>query len=246
VRQMDSLRDRLDTAHNEYAAVQADNLLKATENRGLKAAVNDMLVSPKKLDQYLKTVGNLDADGARVVRQGVRSSLMNRAFDSGNAKDFIENNAGVFNKWFGKTYSKDIQALATASDILKAIDTDAMSFALSFKETDPLQRATGTSAPQGGSLMRDRFSSIAHKGSILFSRWFTQKTAGKRDADMMRLLLDPKALGQIAAKVNGTGGTVNPQEVLKEVSKFVSAGQLRNISIIQEAAERAAATPMPQ
>ncbi len=246
VRQMDALRDRLDTAHNEYAMFQADNLLKATENRGIKAAVNDMLVSPKKLDQYLKTVGNLDAEGGRVVRQGVRSSLLNRAFDSGNAKEFIETNAAVYNKWFGPTYSKDIQALANASDILRSIDTDSMSFAFSFKETDPLQRTTGTSAPQVGSLMRDRISSIAHKGSILFSRWFTQKTAGKRDEDMMRLLLDPKALGEIAAKVNGAGGSVNPQEVLKEVSKFVSAGQLRNISLIQEAAGRAAATPMPQ
>lgn len=247
VAQMDALKSRLEIQHSDYAAAQADNFVRATENRGLNSALNQMLTQPATLDRYMRNLKNLDSDSAEVVRRGIRSALLTRAMESsGGARNFIKENSNVFNTVFGETYAKNVEALAQASDILKAVDPAKLSFAFSFKETDPLQRATGTSGPQLGSLLRDRIASLAHRGSILFSRWFTQRTAAKRDDEMMRLLLDTKAMGEIASRVaDFNAGKINAAEVAKPLSKYLAAAQIRGVTFAQEGARAAAETPTP-
>lgn len=270
VRRMEVTRGRLQQEHTAYAEKQADNLLKATEKLGLETVIAQILKSPEKRDRYFNTVTKLDADSAGVVRRGIRSALLRRALEAryeGNAADarrFMREHEATFNKWFGTAYTKNLDTLADLSRILESIRPDSLGFAFSYKETDALQRATGTSASGLGSILRDRISSLIHKVSILGSRWFTQKSAIQRDTEIMNLLLDPAGLEAIAKKARATSkggvgadlGLDDVNKILSEVSKYVSGGALRTITVAQNAAEiaertpevdeRAAATPMPQ
>lgn len=246
VARMDAVKSRLDSQYNQYAEDQANNILRAVHASGIDSAINDMIVSPMKLDQYSRTVRNLDPESARTVRQGIRSALINKAFSTPSARDFINQNATLFNEWFGSTYTESLQALSFANDMLRRIDPDKMAFAPSFKEADALAKSTGTSAPQFGSLMRDRISSGAHKASILFSRWFTMRTAGRRDQEMMDLLLNPEGLKRIADTARlQRENKIDINEAAKRVSEVMAASVLSKASLATQGAETAERTPKP-
>jgi hypothetical protein len=247
VAKMDATKARLDGQFNQAAEKQAANFILATKNRGLNAAINDMLVNPKKLAEYADTIKNLDADSAYTVRQGVRSALINRAFKHPQgAQEFIKNNPETFSTWFGSAYAKNLDALAEANDILKAVDPSRMGFAFSYKEADALQAAIGTSLPQAGSLLRDRISAPLHKASIIFSRWFTKRTATKRDDAMADLLTNPAALDRIASTAAAyKASKIDLKEFAKNIANIMSFSVYRGGAMAEQGAEVSKTTPMP-
>jgi hypothetical protein len=246
VAQMDAVKARLDTQYNAYSVEQADNLLKAVHSRGADKAVGEMLDSALKTDMYLKTVNRLDPESARTVRNGVRNTLLNRAFATPSARDFINQHESLFNQWFGSTYTESVQALSYANDLLRRVDPAKMAYSTSFKEADALANSIGTSAPQVGSLFRDRISSVPHKASILFSRWFTMRTSGRRDEEMMSLLMNPDGLKRISDTARlQRENKIDVNEAVRRVSEVMLTALVSKGSVAQEGAEVAERTPRP-
>jgi len=246
VARMDATKARLDTQYNDYSVVEANNLLKAVHTKGVDAAVGEMLTSALKTDAYLKTVSRLDPESAHTVRAGVRNTLLNKAFQTPSARDFINDHGSLFNAWFGSAYTDSIQSLSYANDLLRRIDPAKMAYNTSFKNADALATAIGTSSPQIGSLFRDRISSVSHKASILFSRWFTMRTAGKRDEEMMSLLMNPDGLQRIAdtAKLQREN-KIDIGEAARRVSEVMLTSLVARGSVAQEGANVAERTPRP-
>jgi hypothetical protein len=244
VAQMDNTKARLDDQFNMYAKQQADNLLTAVHRRGVDGAISDMLGSPMKMEQYARTIKNLDPESARTARQGVRSALIDRAFQTPSAREFIKEHASVFDEWFGSTYTESIEALSYANDMLRRVDPDRMAFATSYKEADALAKSTGTSGPQVGSLVRDRISSGAHKASILFSRWFTMRTAGRRDDEMASLLLNPAGMQRIADTARAQReNQIDISEAVRRISGVMAATLVGRTALAEEGAEKAQVIP---
>ena len=243
--QINATRARLDMQVREADMKQADNYLKAVSSRGLNAAIGDILTRPEKLVQYSATLKNLDPDSAYRVKNGIRTALLNRAFESTEgAQAFIQANPDAFGTFFGSAYAKNVEALAQASDIVRAIDTSKMSFAFSFKEADMLQKSTGSSIPQITSTLRDRIASNTHKATILLSRWVTKRTADKRDAGMISLLSSPEALDRLAKTAEAyRANQIDLKQFAERLGTISAFAMLRTTSMAAQGAEVAEQTP---
>jgi hypothetical protein len=243
--QINATRARLDMQVREADMKQADNYLKAVSSRGLNAAIGDILTRPEKLVQYSSTLKNLDPDSAYRVKNGIRTALLNRAFESTEgAQAFIQANPDAFGTFFGSAYAKNVEALAQASDIVRSIDTSKMSFAFSFKEADMLQKSTGSSIPQITSTLRDRIASNTHKATILLSRWVTKRTADKRDAGMISLLSSPEALDRLAKTAEAyRANQINLKQFAERLGTVSAFAMLRTTSMAEQGAEVAEKTP---
>lgn len=243
--QINATRARLDMQVREADMKQADNYLKAVSSRGLNAAIGDILTRPEKLVQYAATLKNLDPDSAYRVKNGIRTALLNRAFESTEgAQAFIQANPDAFGTFFGSAYAKNVEALAQASDIVRSIDTSKMSFAFSFKEADMLQKSTGSSIPQITSTLRDRIASNAHKATILLSRWVTKRTADKRDAGMISLLSSPEALDRLAKTAEAyRANQIDLKQFAERLGTISAFAMLRTTSMAAQGAEVAEQTP---
>lgn len=246
VDQMNSVRSRLDSQAREADMRQADNFLKAVKGQGLRTAVNDILDSTK-LAQYTDTLKNLDVDSAARIRNGIRTALLNRAFESTEgAEAFMKKHPAAFNTFFGSAYTSNVEALAKASDIVRRLDTSRMNFAFSYKEADLLQKATGNSIPQVTSTLRDRIASNVQKATILLSRWMTKRTADKRDAAMVDLLSSPEALDRIAKTAEAyRNNQIDVRQFAERISAISALTTIRTTSMAQEGAEKASQTPRP-
>ena len=243
--QINATRARLDMQVREADMKQADNYLKAVSSRGLNAAIGDILTRPEKLVQYSATLKNLDPDSAQRVRNGIRTALLNKAFESTQgAQAFIQANPDAFSTFFGSAYAKNVEALAQASDIVRSIDTSKMSFAFSFKEADMLQKSTGSSLPQITSTLRDRIASNTHKATILLSRWVTKRTADKRDAGMISLLSSPEALDRLAKTAEAyRANQIDLKQFAERLGTISAFAMLRTTSMAEQGAEVAEQTP---
>jgi len=243
--QINATRARLDMQVREADMKQADNYLKAVSSRGLNAAIGDILTRPEKLVQYSSTLKNLDPDSAQRVRNGIRTALLNKAFESTQgAQAFIQANPDAFSTFFGSAYAKNVEALAQASDIVRSIDTSKMSFAFSFKEADMLQKSTGSSIPQITSTLRDRIASNTHKATILLSRWVTKRTADKRDAGMISLLSSPEALDRLVKTAEAyRANQIDLKQFAERLGTISAFAMLRTTSMVGQGAEVAEQTP---
>lgn len=228
----------LDMEYARAAEKATDHLFSSVYNDGLAHVITEILRSPAKNERYLNSIRNFTPESAHMARQGIRASLLSTAFAAKDSRQFIRANAGTFNAWFGTTYTKNVEALAEVNDILGKVDPSKLGFAFSFKETDPLQKLTGTSAAQVGSLWRDRISSVHQKASIVFSRWFTKKAGEKRDEEMASMLLNPQALERIritseAYKAN----KIDLEQFLKQLSITIQRSMISKTELAMEGEE---------
>jgi hypothetical protein len=245
ISKMDAVKGRLDAQAREADVQQADNFLKAVTNNGLNSAINDMLNKPEKLVNYTNNLKNLKPESASQVRNGIRTALLNRAFDSREgAAAFIEQHPNVFDAFFGTPYRANIKALADAYDILRRIDPSRMSFAFSYKEADALQKSTGSSIPQVSSVLRDRITSLTQKAIILLSRWFTKRTAAKRDEEMINLLSSTEALDRIASTARAyRANQINKDQFLERLNSQILAASFRATEMSERGARVEQRTP---
>ena len=231
----------LDMEYAKFAEQSTNHLFTNVYQKGLPTVISEILTSPAKSEKYLNSIRNFSPESAHMARQGVRASLLNNAFAAKDSRQFIKENAGTFNSWFGSTYVKSVDSLADVNDILGKIDPSRLSFAFSFKEVDPLQRVLGTSLPQAGSLFRDRISSVQQKTSIIFSRWFSKKTGAKRDEEMASLLLNPAALDRILKTTDAyKANKLDLEKYLKQLSHILNTTLISKIELAQEGEELAA------
>lgn len=247
VASVDNTMSILQQQHDSWVSTQADNYLKAVHAEGLQSTITKLLTKPERSEQYMKTIRNLDPESSRIIKNGIRSALFNRAMSQPNAREFISANERTYKEWFGSAYLKNLDDLAKAGDIINGIDPSKMPYAFSYTQADAFQRQIGSSAPQIASIVRDRISSIWHKASILLSRKFTSTTKQAKDKEMMRLLSDPSAVETIAnaardyetKKIDVVGLAASIGSV------FTSKGIVGGVRGF-EAAEIAAETPSPK
>jgi len=238
----------IESRHDEWVRSETNGYLQAVYKKGLNATITDMLTSPQKAFEYAQSLRSLDPVSIKVVQGGIRSALINKAFDSNQgAKTFIEQNKAVYDAWFGKTYSGNLTKLAQANDILSRVRPDRLSFAFSFREVDAAARATGSTTAQWTSVLRDRISSNFHKAAILTSRFFNSQAHKAKDAEMMRLLSDPDAVASLADAANMySKNQIDIKDFSKKVgSIFVSRGIIGGVRGF-EAAEVAETIPRPE
>ena len=231
----------LDMEYAKYAEESTNHLFSSVYKKGLPTVISEILTSPAKSERYLNSIRNFSPESAHMARLGVRASLLNNAFAAKDSRLFIKDNAHTFNAWFGPTYAKSVDSLVEVNSILGKVDPSALSFAFSFKEVDPLQRAFGTSLPQAGSLFRDRISSAQQKASIIFSRWFSKKTGAKRDEEMASLLLNPAALDRILKTTDAyKTNRVTLEKYLNQLSFTLNTSLISKMELAQDGEELAA------
>lgn len=239
VRAMESTKARMDAEFSKYSKEQTDNFYKAFDARGVNGVVTDIINSPAKRAKYLRDIKNFTPDTAKIVRQGIRASFLERALNTPgiSAVEFLNKNKNAVSDLFGKTYINDVQAIAEISDILNRIDLENMRFAVSYKDSDVLQERTGISAVQLQSILRDRISNAGTKIAIIGSKINTNQVASKRDSQLMELLLNPAALEQLRSVADAQKLKLTKPETLNKIAQLVNTTVTKGIYFGMEAAE---------
>lgn len=228
---------RLDSEYNIKAKELSDGFYKAFGKKGLNEVANKILTSDAESSKILKDIKNFEPETSKMVRQGIRATLLENGIKSGDTMiDFIRKNEKVFNDWFGPTYLKSVESLGAASDIVSKINIDKMKFALDYKNQDQLLEKTGISFPQLQSVLRDRISNFTTKLAIIGSKVSTSSAAAKRDSKMMDLLLNPQALEAIKKEVDAVKIKVVDEKFMARVSQIVNNAVFKGIYFGGEAA----------
>jgi hypothetical protein len=228
---------RIDSEYNIKAKELSDGFYKSFGKKGLNEVANRILTSDAESFKILNDIKNFEPETAKMVRQGIRATLLENGIKSGDTMvDFIRKNENVFNQWFGPTYLKSVESLGAASDIVSKINVDKMKFALDYKNQDQLLEKTGISFPQLQSVLRDRVSNFTTKLAIIGSKVSTSSAAAKRDSKMMDLLLNPQALEAIKKEVDTTKIKVVDEKFVARMSQIINNAVFKGIYFGGEAA----------
>jgi hypothetical protein len=194
---MMDLRARLNNDFNIKSRELTEGFIQGIENRRFSAVIDDILKNPKVSSKYLDDVKNFSPETSKMLKQGVRAGLLEKAVQSDKSMlEFISDNANTFNQWFGPRYIQDVKDLSEASDLLNRINLEAR-FAIDMKNEDAMKAATRMSAPEWVSLIRDRITSLTTKVAIASSKITTRQAEAKRDSSLMQMLLNPEKLTQV-------------------------------------------------
>jgi len=192
-------QQKMDAQYNIEAKRLASGFYKGVYEEDLSNVVTKILNKPSESDKYFRDVKNFESNTAKMLRQGVRAEMVEKALTSdGSALGFIEKHQTAFDRWFGNTYMKDIKAIAQASDLLNKYDLSKMRFAVDFKNNDIAMQKTNMSFPEYLSLARDRITSTLVKFGIAGSKIATRSVAKSRDSELVELMLQPEKLAQLS------------------------------------------------
>jgi hypothetical protein len=194
---MMELRARLDNDFNIKSRELTEGFIQGIENRRFSVVIDDILKNPKMSSKYLDDVKNFSPETSKMLKQGVRAGLLEKAVQSDKTMlEFISDNSNVFKQWFGPRYIEDVKDISEASDLLNRINLEAR-FAIDMKNEDAMKAATRMSAPEWVSLIRDRITSLTTKVAIASSKITTRQAEAKRDDSLMQMLLNPEKLSQV-------------------------------------------------
>lgn len=218
------VQDRLNIGHAASAKRQADSLFKAINNRSLDTVVTEMMNSPAKRTTYLESIRNLSPESAATAIKGVRATVVDKMLRSDNRLDYINQNKNAFDDIFSSSYLNDIKNLGKAAEIANSIDLDNVPSNLSREDVSALKQTTGNSAANIASVMRERVSSMAHRVSILASRFFQKRMTATEYAQVAEFYTNPEAVSAVAklAKLDGAGAA-KITEALSETWRFVGS-----------------------
>lgn len=223
VERLTETQARMDAQYNAQANKLADGFYKGISNKGISGVADSILSSPAGSEKYLNDIRNFEPETAKMARQGIRAELVTKAMKSNKTmNEFINENQNVFNSWFGKTYVKDIQAIADASDILRGVNVNNMRFATDFRQSDALSERTGVSFTQLQSVLRDRITNAGTKAAILGSKMSVASSSAKRDAQLMDLLLNPSALAELRQKVEANKFKATTPELVAQLANITN------------------------
>jgi hypothetical protein len=231
-------KSRIDSEYNIRAKELTEGFYSAFEKKGLKEVSSQILKSNAESAKILKNIKNFDPETSRIVRQGIRASLLERAVESGDTMlDFIKKNEKAFMDWFGPTYLKSVESIGAASDRVSKVDIDKMKFALDYKDRDQMLEKVGISFPQFQSVLRDRISNGMTKLAIIGSKVSTSSAAAKRDSKMMDLLLNPGALDAIRKQVEASKMKVIDEKFMANIAQLIHNSVFKGLYFGTEAAE---------
>jgi hypothetical protein len=231
-------KSRIDSEYNIRAKDLTEGFYQAFEKKGLSEVSSQILNSDAQSKRFLKQIKNFDPETSRIVRQGIRASLLERGIASGDTMlDFIKKNEQAFSQWFGPTYMKSVESIGAASDRVSQVDIDKMKFALDYRDRDQMLEKVGISFPQFQSILRDRISNFMTKLAIIGSKVSTSSAAAKRDSKMMDLLLNPGALDAIRKEVEASKLKVIDEKFMANMAQLVHNSVFKGLYFGTEAAE---------
>ena len=218
-----STKSRLDAEYNVRAKQLGEGFYSAYENKGLDTVASEILSSTAGSQKYLRDIKNFEPDTAKMARQSIRATLLEKAMSSSTSTiDFVNKNSRAFSEWFGPTYARDVQSIAQASDIISKIDVDKMKFAIDYRDQDILLEKIGIGGPQLQSILRDRITNAFTKLAIIGSKISTSSVAAKRDSKVMELLLNPEALGVIRKSVESKKSNILDEKTLSKIGMAIN------------------------
>ena len=218
-----STKARLDAEYNIKAKELGEGFYAAYHKKGLETVASEILSSRLDSQKYLKDIKNFEPDTAKMAKQAVRATLLEKAMNSSSSTiDFVNKNSRAFSDWFGPTYAKDVQSIAEASDIISKIDVDKMKFAIDYAGQDILMEKIGIGSPQLQSILRDRITNGLTKLAIIGSKISTSSVAAKRDSKVMELLLNPEALGVIRKSAESRKSKILDEKTLSKIGMAIN------------------------
>lgn len=206
------LRD-FKAAQDQVARTAADlesaKLLSADPNLGLVFSdVARNLDNPTKFVEWQKEVGRLDAKTQKLLNDRLRREVIAQATQSPKGTvGFLSdpNKIPVMSKLFNTSYVKDLEAVATLSDMVRRMDPNKIKFSPDADENNWLKKNFGVTDKQAFSVLRDRIASVVQKAAILFSKSNETRVQNAKDRKMLELMLDPDAVKQLANLVDERG-----------------------------------------
>jgi hypothetical protein len=208
---------KLDYDFNIKSRELTEGFIQGLEKKRFSDVVDSILTKPDVSVRYLNDMKNFNPETSKMLKQGMRAGLLEAAVKSDKSMvQFITDNGNVFKQWFGPRYLENVKNIASASDILAKINTNAR-FAVDMKNEDSLKAATRMSAPEWVSLIRDRITSNTTKIAIASSKISTRSAESKRDGHLMELLLNPEKLSDIEKLVKANKPNIYNPETVKEL-----------------------------
>jgi hypothetical protein len=168
----------------------------------------------RDLGKLSQLIGASKADPSGRSLKGLQGLMIEKAFDSSDAAEFVKKNRKAFERAFGSEFNT-IEKLTTAMQLLgRNFDVEPP---VKLLEGDILQQTTGSSVPNVMSVLRDRISSVPQKVSILLSRFTQARGLVERDKAFLELFKNPE-LAKQALKYSTTLNAPNVSDDLKKTA----------------------------
>lgn len=153
----------------------------------------------RNLDNLSAMIAAAKSDPTGRALNGIRGTMLERAFDASNPMEFFQKNEKAFRRAFGSEDFTNAKQLVEAMEMLTR--KFPVSPPIQVLEGDLAQAVTGTPATGILSTIRRPIVSAPQKAAILFSRFFQAKGMEAKDEAFIELFKDPKAAAEALKNV---------------------------------------------
>lgn len=226
----------------------SDKLVKNAESRLLKLEgksaqeiVNSMYANRDFTEKFMRTHGN-NIDSLNAVRSFLLDDILSNRAPLDVLND--RSKAQVFNRVFGPTYAEKVKQLATVADRI-TYDPSVVTPNLRSIPKTRIEEATGAAPEMIISRITNPVMSNFYAFTSLMSKFLARKTSAATDAEMKRLLLDPKAAAAVFRNVQPRVDELNYNKMAEDVMDIARKAGLDFKQMLIEDA-RAGAVRSPQ
>jgi hypothetical protein len=200
VQQLLAQRSRLNA---EFQRVAGDQIISAQGMGSPQDLVNKMYGDIKFTNKFMQQYG-ANKDSVNAVRSFMLDDLVSSKDPIAALSD--RNNAAVFNRVFGPTYSKKVQDFVTVSERLNK-DITNVPFRGETVPRTPIEQLTGVPPEQILSRIYNPVSGATYAITSLFSKFWAKKASEATEARLKDLLLNPsdavKVFEAVQPRVSG-------------------------------------------
>jgi hypothetical protein len=200
VQQLIAQRSRLNA---EFQRVAGDQIISAQGMGSAQDLVNKMYGDVKFTNKFMQQYG-ANKDSVNAVRSFMLDDLVSSKDPIAALSD--RNNAAVFNRVFGPTYSKKVQDFVTVSERLNK-DITNVPFRGETVPRTPIEQLTGVPPEQILSRIYNPVSGATYAITSLFSKFWAKKASEATEARLKDLLLNPsdavKVFEAVQPRVSG-------------------------------------------
>ncbi len=200
VQQLIAQRSRMNA---EFQRVAGDQIISAQGMGSPQDLVNKMYGDVKFTNKFMQQYG-ANKDSVNAVRSFMLDDLVSSKDPIAALSD--RNNAAVFNRVFGPTYSKKVQDFVTVSERLNK-DITNVPFRGETVPRTPIEQLTGVPPEQILSRIYNPVSGATYAITSLFSKFWAKKASEATEARLKDLLLNPsdavKVFEAVQPRVSG-------------------------------------------
>jgi hypothetical protein len=187
----------------EFQRVAGDQIISAQGVGSAQDLVNKMYGDVKFTNKFMQQYG-ANKDSVNAVRSFMLDDLIKSKDPIAALSD--RNNAAVFNRVFGPTYSKKVQDFVTVSERLNK-DITNVPFRGETVPRTPIEQLTGVPPEQILSRIYNPVSGATYAITSLFSKFWAKKASEATEARLKDLLLNPsdavKVFQAVQPRVSG-------------------------------------------